>query len=213
MGQYDRRNLDYPLRAVVPTTTTRKRRTWRNGKWHGDQGKTSSCTGFAATHLLKDGPVGQGRKLPNPAEFAYRVYRAGQQIDPWAGGPTRADDGSTIDAIMRILKAEGFISSFHFAYTIDDVILGLLEGGPVNFGTRWFSGMSQPSAEGIMKPTGAFEGGHAYKADAINLTTSLVRVKNSWGLAYGKKGFAYISLEDIEKLLNENGECLFSHQK
>jgi len=66
-----------------------------------------------------------------------------------------------------------------------------------------------PNADGLIKATGEKMGGHAYLLDGINVNKKLIRIKNSWGKNWGKKGFAYISFEDMEKLILDQGEaCL-----
>lgn len=205
---YDQRNLDFPFGQVIPTVSKRRRRTWPVGRWHADQLETSSCVGMGFTQILKDYPVGQGRTMPDPWRFAYDNYREAQRIDPWNGGDERDDDGTVLDAMGRILLRKKKIKSFHFALSMDDIILALLEHGPVVFGTRWYSGMSQPDREGMMHVTGSLQGGHAWKADMIDLTRGVLRKKGSWGRGWAMGGYALISLEAVEELVfRRNGEC------
>ena len=152
--------------------------------------------------------------MPDPATFAYQNYREAQQIDPWNGGASRADDGTVLDAMGRVLLSKEKIKSFHFALTMDEIIVALLEHGPVVFGTRWFSGMTNPTPEGIMTPTGAMQGGHAYKGDAIDLRKGLIRIKNSWSTSWSRGGYAFMSLEDFDDVIfRRNGECCLVVEK
>ena len=66
-----------------------------------------------------------------------------------------------------------------------------------------------PDDDGFIKPTGQIVGGHAILARAVNVKKGYVTLRNSWGKSWGKKGDCYISFEDLEKLLNNYGECCF----
>lgn len=82
----------------------------------------------------------------------------------------------------------------------------MLYKGPVVVGTYWLRDMFYPN-NGLITATGNVAGGHAYLLDGINTKRGIIRIKNSWGRNWGKKGFAYISIDDMSKLINMNGEA------
>ena len=42
--------------------------------------------------------------------------------------------------------------------------------------------------------------------NGVDIDKKMFRIKNSWGQRWGKNGFAYISFNDMNKLIKENGE-------
>jgi len=69
-----------------------------------------------------------------------------------------------------------------------------------------------PNKKGIITATGDKLGGHAYILDGINIKTGFIRIKNSWNKSWGKNGFAYISINDMAKLIAENGEICLANE-
>jgi C1A family cysteine protease len=85
----------------------------------------------------------------------------------------------------------------------------ILKLGPVVVGTNWYNGMFYPNKNGLIKISGQMVGGHAYLINGVDTKTKQFRIKNSWGKSWGKGGHAFISFNDMSRLIKENGEiCL-----
>lgn len=189
--------------------SSRTSRAWNaNGFW-GDQGMTSQCVAYAWTHWLKDGPVTHKKLIPDPAT----LYKKAQQNDEWEGEePTY--EGTSVRAGAKVLQSEGLIGNYYWAFDVETTIEALLTTGPVVVGTDWYSDMFSPNSKGEVTPTGYVAGGHAYVLDGVNKKTGLIRIKNSWGRGWGKKGFAFIKFKDMDKLIKQQGEvCLATENK
>ena len=202
----DARDASYPMRGVVALTTdpARTSRSWFANGWWGNQRPTSICVAYSWAHWLEDGPVPQPGTAPvvDPSH----LYREAQKIDEWPG---EGYDGTSVRAGAKVLQSMGYIASYHWGTTLDEVVRALLHVGPVVVGTNWYAGMMTPDAQALIRPQGSIVGGHAYVLDGVNTKTRLVRVKNSWGRTWGKKGFAYLTFGALEQLIREDGEaCL-----
>jgi len=206
----DERDKGFPMKSFLPKTTPgiTYKYWWSNGYW-GDQGYEPECVGYSWTHWLADGPITQKDSRKQTGSFPINpsfVYDEAQKVDVWAG---ENYDGTSVRAGAKVLKAQGFLSSYYWAWDLQTTINALLTVGPVVVGTTWLSDMFYPNNKGIITATGSVAGGHAYLLDGVNVEKKMFRIKNSWGREWGKNGFAYISFDDMEKLINDYGEvCL-----
>jgi hypothetical protein len=179
-------------------------RYWNAEGWWGDQGSVPQCVAYASVHWLEDGPITHAG--PVPIIQPQMLYDAAQAIDPWAGTP---HEGTTVRAAAKILQRLGLIASYHWAFTLDDVVYTVLNHGPVIMGTDWYEGMSDPDAKGVLHATGANQGGHAWVINGVNVPARMFRMKNSWGRGWNRHGFGLIGFDDIKQLVENNGEaCL-----
>lgn len=145
-------------------------------------------------------------KFTTPPYIPAILYNEAQKVDEWPGEDY---DGTSVRAGAKILKSKGYISSYAWAWDLETTIQALLTAGPVVVGTTWLYDMFFPNEKGIIKASGEIMGGHAYLLDGVNVNKQLFRIKNSWGRQWGYKGFAYISFNDMEKLILDDGEvCL-----
>lgn len=177
-----------------------------DSQWHGDQGSTSACTGFSGAHLLSDGPIVQGKK-GIPAVDPFLLYSTNQQNDRKMG--YNWAEGASSLALGQTLTQLGFASEYLWGYDLDS-FLQAIRKGPVLFGTNWLTGMDSPDKKhGIIRAIGRNRGGHEILINGVNLNDGMVRLKNSWGLSWGKNGHAYLPFEDLEVLLAQDGDLLF----
>jgi hypothetical protein len=188
--------------------TQRTSRYWNATGWWGDQGATSQCVAYSWTAWLEDGPVTHVGKGPivNPAD----LYRDAQRVDEWDG---EGYDGTSVRAGAKVLQSLGLVESYLWAFSAATIVRALLEVGPIVVGVNWYEGFNSPDPRtGQVHVTGSVLGDHAFKLDGVNVKagkTGLIRAKNSWGRSWGQKGFFYLEVADLERLIHENGEaCL-----
>ena len=205
----DERDKQFQLRSALPIEAPNiNYKYWWSSGWWGNQGRTSQCVAYSWAHWLAEGPLTQGAKrkgTKSSIDTTY-LYNEAQKNDDWEG---EEYNGTSVRAGAKILKREGYISSYNWAWDIDTIKTALLTAGPLVVGTVWTHDMFFPNEKGIITATGENLGGHAYLLDGINIKKKLIRIKNSWDREWGKKGFAYISFDDMTKLISQYGEaCL-----
>jgi Papain family cysteine protease len=182
-----------------------QRRFWYAQGWWGDQGQTPQCVAYAWTHWLEDGPVTHDR-VPAPMILPSALYHDAQVLDEWPGEDY---DGTSVRAGAKALLKDGWISQYRWAATVEDIVQTLLSLGPVVMGTNWYDSMFDPDTDGFITVSGSIAGGHAWLLDGVNVTKGYVRAKNSWGRLWGDRGFFRLSIDDLARLLAEQGEaCL-----
>ncbi len=202
----DERDRNFLVSARHPLMESERtyRYWWSNG-WWGDQGKTSQCVGYGWTHFLEDGEVTHNKVTPpliNPAE----LYKQAQEVDEWLGNDY---DGTSVRAGAKVLQQLGMISEYHWAYDNETLLHTVLEVAPVVVGTNWYSDMFEPNSLGKVKIGGALAGGHCYVINGVNKTARFYRCKNSWSRQWGRQGYFFLSFDDMERLISEDGEfCL-----
>lgn len=224
----DERDKNYPLSSALPPARVAGlgHRYWWDSAWWGDQGQFPHCVAYSWMHFIEDGPTthfyetrdfdpsylnesraDKHQPLFNPVT----IYNEAQKIDAWPGEDYA---GTSVRAGAEILRKLGVIAEYRWASSVDEVVSALLNLGPVVVGTWWYSDMFSPNAKtGLITATGSKAGGHAYILNGVNVKKKLIRIKNSWGRAWGKKGHAYISFDDLGKLLNDQGEACVAFEK
>lgn len=200
----DERDQKFLLRSILPPKrSTRTFKYWWPSGWWGDQGLTPQCVAYAWVHWLEDGGVTQYNER-TPEVTPSLLYKESQKLDVWPGDNY---EGTSVRGGAKALKSRGYISEYRWTWDVDELAQAILTLGPVVVGTDWFYNMFFPNNDGIIKPEGSSMGGHAYVLNGVNTETRLFRIKNSWGRGWGNKGYAYISFDDMQLLLNRNGEA------
>jgi hypothetical protein len=212
LASVDVRDANYLLKERVETSE-RYYRYWYDNAWWGNQGTRPWCVAYAWLHWVEDGPVTHNWAR-EPLFAPFDIYHAAQQVDQWPGDHY---DGTSVRAGAKILKAKGVISEYRWAWDVDAIVRTILTTGPVVVGTRWYYGMSHPhlseAGQYMMTVTGRVLGGHAYCLTGVSLGKQKFRIKNSWGRNWGSNGRAYISFDDMQTLLDQNGEACMAFEK
>jgi hypothetical protein len=204
----DPRDAKYPIRQCLAKLQKKRmpiRRLWRDDFWTGDQGDLPACVGYSWTGWLEAAPV-RPITTKSPCINPVLVYKEAQKVDEWPGENYQ---GTSVRAGAKVLQSRGYIKSYHWALVIQDIIQAVLMLGPVVVGTDWYAQMSDLRPGNIMRARGELLGGHAYLLSGADRRRKLFRVRNSWGLNWGKKGRAVIPFNDMARLLQAQGEaCL-----
>lgn len=198
---FDDRSLAYRIRTLI-TPKPPKTHYWPS--WITlDQGSVGACVGFAWTHLAASSSPRWGAPLTN--DDALSLYERARQLDDWPGEDY---EGSSTLGGAKASGELGRISSYHWAMTVDEIISALSYAGPVVIGINWYEGMSAPDQGGYLHVTGDVLGGHDIEVDGVNVTRRAVRLHNSWGASWGSNGHAWLSWDDLERLvIGEKGDC------
>lgn len=211
--RFDNRSKKYPIRGTLWANPRRVDKTWAIGPIL-DQGKEGACVGFGWTAQTLAEPFSTPPEILNPRDpnkFALHVYKSAQRIDEWPG---ENYEGTSVLAGARILHKLRLISSYSWAFSVDEVIDGILIKGPVVLGIPWYESMySAPN--GVVRVSGSQVGGHCILAIGFRVASPnfdgrpSVVLQNSWGNDWGINGVAEIEVEQLKELLAKSGEaCL-----
>ncbi|HEY8151996.1 MAG TPA: hypothetical protein VIK51_24025 [Vicinamibacteria bacterium] len=118
------------------------------------------------------------------------------------------DSGTTIRAGAEAVTGFGRLKSYVWAFALQPAVEWVLTTGPVVLGTNWYSSLSQPDAEGVVRITANARvvGGHAYLWRGVDTRRALALCSNSWGDNWGKSGDFKLPFRDLERLIHEDGE-------
>lgn len=199
----DPRDRAFPMGAVLAMDADKwpkRDKPWRCGPTL-NQGEEGACTGFSAAHWLMAEPI---RTMTGPDAFT--IYGEAQKRDPWKEVP---HEGSTVRAAMQYLKELGHIQSYVWATDLATITEWLQRRGTCVLGTNWYRGMFRPDSEHMLRIGGPAIGGHAWHLVWFDEARGIYKMQNSWGPEWegSEDGFAYISGEDLERLIHEDGEA------
>jgi hypothetical protein len=194
----DPRDHDYLLPRQVAPITLRKK-FYPTGRVL-DQGNSPQCVAYATTQFLRTGPVFNQVKDLDPTW----LYHECQLNDEWTG---ESYDGTSVRAAMKVLKREGYLSEYRWAFDINTVVQHLLTKGPMVLGTDWYLNMFNLNENGFIVPEGPIVGGHAYLAMGVNLdyvcydgSLGAIRMVNSWGPSWGTISIWWLGLGFLSKM-------------
>lgn len=184
-----------------PAEITRTYKYWYDNAGWLDQGNLPQCVEYSWHHFMLDGPI---VNKPAPIWPLGSIYHEAQMVDEWPG---ENYDGTSVRAGAKVLQAHGFIQQYRWAFNLQDMINTVLTTSPIVFGSLWYEQMFDPDENYIVHIGGEVAGGHAYLLNGVNVKTGFFRIKNSWGRSWGNRGHAYISFDDVNRLLGEDGEA------
>ena len=200
--RHDPRNLQYP----AETATTLHAVDWTRTGGPFDQGQLGSCTGNALAGWMNTAPE---YKAPAPLKTeadAVRLYSAGTRLDSYPGTYPPTDTGCDGQSVCKAAMKDGEITGYTHAFGIDQV-LGALMLSPLIVGTEWLRNMFNPDTNGLLKVSGAVQGGHEYELVAYDPSTKLLGFYNSWGASWGVGGRFWIKQTDFAHLLAAGGDA------
>lgn len=208
----DPRDHRFLMREITPTPDVHAR-TWISPLPVLDQDGTSQCVAYSGIKYLMTYPV-RNRPKQTPAE----IYGECLKVDEWPGEDW--DGGTSVRALFKVLTRLGYVSEYRWAFDFETVVDHVLTRGPVVMGTSWLRNMFMPHIRtGYLECAGRNDGGHAWLIIGANRkkknpdgTVGAVRMINSWGDKWGQKGRAWITFQDLEKLIKDDGEACVSSE-
>lgn len=212
LERFDSRSRNYPVLATFDARQPRSY-TWRCHD-HYDQRNEGACVSFAWGHEAAARPA---EVRGHSFEWLIQRYHDAQRDDEWPGGsypgasPQYA--GTSVLAGAKVYRALGYFREFRWAFGVDELVLGVGYHGPAVIGIAWYSGMFSPDAQGFIRPSGSVAGGHSILVRAIDARRGVLTLRNSWGRDWGRDGDCYISVEDMGRLLREDGEACFAARR
>ena len=201
---FDERSRNFPV--LLPKGATIQTRTWTRTLKAFNQGQLGSCTGNGAVGVVCSEPYRKAGVTYNEA-LARKIYSQATKDDNIVGDYPPTDTGSTVLGAMKALRDLGFAKGYHWCFGLDDALKTLSTLGPVEVGVNWYEGFDKPSAQGLVKISGAVRGGHAFEILGVDAEKQLVWAINSWGPDWGLQGRFAFSWKDFDRLLHENGEA------
>lgn len=203
--QFDERSRAYPIRELLAVDEPRSY-TWRLPVYL-DQRNEGACVGFSWSHELAARPV-EVQGITD--QTARTVYFEAQKIDEWPGGAYDGAspfyEGTSVLAGAKVVQAQGLIKEYRWAFSLNDALVAISRKGPGILGCWWFEGMMNPDAKGFIRPTGRALGGHAIVVRGVSVKNRTVRLSNSWGQGWGLNGDCFMTWEDFETVLMNQGE-------
>jgi hypothetical protein len=194
--EHDPRSLDFP----AETRPALKSVLWGPPPIVLDQGRIGSCTGNATVDVLNCLGHNYDEKV------AVAIYTWATHHDGIPGAYPKEDTGSTGLAAAKAAKHFGLLKSYRHAFGTDHT-LGALMLQPVMIGIPWYEGMFDPDGDGFLSVTGGVAGGHEIAIIGYDATDKYVTFLNSWGPTWGENGTAKVHVNDLDRLLSEQGDC------
>lgn len=161
-----------------------------------NQGKTNMCAAYTATSWLE---ALLWRRTGKPVDYdPVELYKKAKTMD---GMPN--DEGTTLNAVMYAMIDLGWLegckrSDAVFFYDSNQLKRAIHRYGTCLLGFNISSKWYDHNGKLVLSETGGrTEGGHAVICVGYNEVGVLIQ--NSWGLDWGKYGFACISWEVFNK--------------
>lgn len=183
--------------ANTPPPVPSPDKVWDVTKFQLDQGQTGHCVGF--------GWAGWSDAAPTENTYVdadgHAIYYETKVIE---GNPGEEDGAYPRDG-AKAMKARGRLTTYAAAATMADVLSWLRQNGPLVVGTDWTYDMFEPDANGYVKATGGYAGGHCYLLYGVQGDTLIF--KNSWADDFGLDGSFKMKISDWTMLFQSYGEA------
>jgi hypothetical protein len=205
----DPRSLKFGVGQIIDLDKPFKSRVWECPLLL-DQGDDSTCVGCAWTHELaaKPAPVG----IPSgSAGYRYardQIYRQATMLDDDPNNDGNVNSGTSTLAGVKAVQAHGYIKSYHWARTADEVAMSIGYHGPVVIGVNWHERMARTSSTGFIYPQGPIGGGHEVLVRGVDVSKRVFTIRNSWGRwGWHGTGDCFLNWDDLDRLLMAGGDA------
>lgn len=198
----DRRHLMAP----PPATELPPFRYWQLGPVL-DQGNTGTCVGHGWRDRLNAAPI---KVKPTVGPDAFAIYRGACLNDEWTDNDDQdLDWGSSVRGGAKFLASLGYVGEYVWAFDVDTAVDYVLGQAPVVLGINWYSSFDRPDKHHLIRitPAARIRGGHCLLMYGANRKSGLASLQNSWGARWGNHGRCQIPLEDLDRLVREDGEA------
>jgi len=201
--------LGDPGTSASPEVMGLRSRTWLRRIAAFNQGALGSCTGNAVVGLLATAPFRRTPEHDINEKLAVQDYSRATEIDPFDGKWPPDDTGSSVLAALKALVQLGRAKEYRWCFGSKDVLPTLSYVAPVAIGVNWYDSFDRPDATGLVRltPGARIRGGHAFLVLGINVALEQVIAENSWGPGFGVRGRFRFSVQDLDRLLREDGEA------
>lgn len=209
----DVRDRLHPMRAhfVQPPQYIPKSRYYNPGHLLPlDQGATGTCVAHAWIAFLCAALV----VTPNPPDV-FDTYRGIVLIDEFPDNDFEAKEangnlqlGTSVRGGAKYLQSLGKVKSYSWTSTPEEMAQWiLLNKGTIVLGTNWDWDMMETDRKGFVHRGGDLAGGHSYLCIGYDSVRRAFRCLNSWGRSWGQQGRFWVKYEDMQSLLDEEGEA------
>jgi hypothetical protein len=161
--------------------------------------------------------------MQRPPLTPFELYRRFIMVDEWRQNDREVnlpDDqlqfGTSVRAGAKVCQSLGLLESYLWAKNAEDVRAWHLAGfGTVVLGVNWTDAMVKPDSDGFISYNGRPDGsGHCVVTTGWNdrvrhngKPVRAGRIQNSWGPRWGQLGRCWIEMEDLERLIADQGEA------
>lgn len=210
VSRHDPRSRNFGIAALHVAVEPRARH-WVPGSVI-DQRAEGACIGFGCALDCSSSPV---RIKGVTDEFARTLYAEARAIDrvehhhDWP-------EGASVLAGAKALRSRRFIEGFRWAFSVEQLRDAIIAEGPAILGVNWYESMYETEPGGLVRVDGNKVGGHCIAVHGYSPRATVkglrgprevFRWQNSWGLGYGVGGRGVVLIEDMERLLAEDGEA------
>lgn len=224
--QFDELSRNFPVTSAAAEPAPRKTKIHRlPAVYLGNQGREGACAEYAVTHELAAHPVVVPVATLRKIRDEHLIYWPAQRGDQWAGGSYPGAvpfyEGTSVLSVLKVGRQLGFFDGFRWAFGIDQAITGVLTESSAVIGVDWTEGQFEPRPDsGLIRVDGQVLGGHAVAWIGCEFGVKLAGegakkwdvavLAQSWGLDHGVRGRVRLPLEDMDRLLRQQGECAFT---
>ena len=171
-----------------------------------DQGPTPKCVAYSSAIGRTFSEMRDEKRI---LTFdAPELYARCKEED---GSPN--EDGTVIRVALEILRRRGQkvlaskvstevgkfkpIAAYARLASLEEIKTAIYLKGSVWAGSEWPNSWFRPMKNGTLPPPDFSAGGHAYTYIAYNDKKGALAIQNSWGIAWGLKGIAWVPYEYI----------------